>query len=39
MINPEEIRARFPVLDQEVNGHPLIYLDTLEWNSLFQLIL
>ena len=27
MINPEEIRARFPVLDQEVNGHPLIYLD------------
>ena len=27
MINPEEIRARFPVLNQEVNGHPLIYLD------------
>ena len=27
MINPEKIRARFPILDQEVNGHPLIYLD------------
>ena len=27
MINSEEIRARFPVLKQEINGHPLVYLD------------
>ena len=25
---PEEWRALFPALDQRVNGHPLIYLDT-----------
>lgn len=27
MLDPEAIRADFPVLDQEVNGHPLVYLD------------
>ena len=27
MINPEEIRTRFPVLNQEINGHPLVYFD------------
>ena len=26
-LNVEEIRKDFPVLDQEVNGHPLVYLD------------
>jgi cysteine desulfurase / selenocysteine lyase len=25
---PEEWRRHFPVLDQSVNGHPLVYLDT-----------
>lgn len=24
----EEIRKQFPILDQEVNGHPLVYLDS-----------
>lgn len=23
-----EIRKQFPILDQEVNGHPLVYLDS-----------
>ncbi len=27
MMNAKEIRKYFPVLDQEVNGHPLVYLD------------
>jgi len=26
-MNPYEIRKDFPVLNQEVNGHPLVYLD------------
>ena len=26
-INWEEVRSQFPVLDQEVNGKPLVYLD------------
>lgn len=25
--DPERIRADFPILDQQVNGHPLVYLD------------
>ncbi len=24
----KEIRKHFPILDQEVNGHPLVYLDS-----------
>ena len=27
-MNIKEIRALFPILDQEVNGHPLVYLDS-----------
>lgn len=27
MLDPKTLRADFPVLDQEVNGHPLVYLD------------
>ncbi|MGF2617665.1 cysteine desulfurase [Rossellomorea vietnamensis] len=27
-MNAKEIRKYFPILDQEVNGHPLIYLDS-----------
>jgi cysteine desulfurase/selenocysteine lyase len=27
-MNVNEIRALFPILDQEVNGHPLVYLDS-----------
>lgn len=26
-LDVERIRAEFPILDQEVNGHPLVYLD------------
>jgi cysteine desulfurase/selenocysteine lyase len=26
-MNPLELRREFPILDQEVNGHPLVYLD------------
>ena len=28
MMNPYEIRKLFPILDQEVNGQPLVYLDS-----------
>ena len=27
-MNWNEIRQQFPILDQEVNGHPLVYLDS-----------
>ena len=27
-MNTAEIRKQFPILDQEVNGHPLVYLDS-----------
>src|SRR5262245_34084151 len=27
-LDPEAIKADFPILDQEVNGHPLVYLDS-----------
>lgn len=27
-MNANEIRKLFPILDQEVNGHPLVYLDS-----------
>lgn len=27
MINVEQIRAQFPILDQQINGKPLVYLD------------
>ncbi|MFD2671418.1 cysteine desulfurase [Marinicrinis sediminis] len=27
-MNVAEIRKQFPILDQEVNGHPLVYLDS-----------
>ena len=27
-MNPYEIRKQFPILNQEVNGHPLVYLDS-----------
>ncbi|MFP3381172.1 aminotransferase class V-fold PLP-dependent enzyme, partial [Bacillus sp. SIMBA_069] len=27
-MNPYEIRKLFPILDQEVNGQPLVYLDS-----------
>lgn len=28
MLNAKEIRSYFPILHQEVNGHPLVYLDS-----------
>lgn len=28
MLNPAAIRGDFPILDREVNGHPLVYLDS-----------
>jgi cysteine desulfurase/selenocysteine lyase len=27
-MNAHEIRKQFPILDQEINGHPLVYLDS-----------
>ena len=27
-MNVSDIRKQFPILDQEVNGHPLVYLDS-----------
>lgn len=27
-MNVQEVRKMFPILDQEVNGHPLVYLDS-----------
>jgi len=27
-LDPEAIRRDFPILDQEINGHPLVYLDS-----------
>ena len=27
-IDPERLRAEFPILDQEINGHRLVYLDS-----------
>ncbi|RKL65483.1 cysteine desulfurase [Salipaludibacillus neizhouensis] len=27
-MNVQEVRRQFPILDQEVNGHPLVYLDS-----------
>ena len=27
-MNIKEIRNYFPILNQEVNGHPLVYLDS-----------
>jgi len=27
-LDVERVRAEFPILDQEVNGHPLVYLDS-----------
>jgi cysteine desulfurase/selenocysteine lyase len=27
-LDPEALRADFPILDQEVHGHPLVYLDS-----------
>ncbi|KHD84960.1 cysteine desulfurase [Heyndrickxia ginsengihumi] len=27
-MNIKEVRRQFPILDQEVNGHPLVYLDS-----------
>ncbi|RCX17360.1 L-selenocysteine selenide-lyase (L-alanine-forming) [Fontibacillus phaseoli] len=27
-MNAEQIKAQFPILNQEINGHPLVYLDS-----------
>ena len=28
MIDFSKIRSQFPILDQEIHGHPLVYLDS-----------
>ena len=28
MVDEAQIRSQFPILDQEVHGHPLVYLDS-----------
>ena len=27
MVDFKAIRAQFPILDQEIHGHPLVYMD------------
>ena len=27
-LDPDALRRDFPILDQEINGHPLVYLDS-----------
>ena len=38
-LNIESIRAQFPVLHQEVNGHPLIYFDNAATNQKPQRVI
>lgn len=35
----EEVRKHFPILDQEVNGHPLVYLDSAATSQKPQVVI
>ncbi|WP_366526085.1 aminotransferase class V-fold PLP-dependent enzyme, partial [Ferrovum sp.] len=35
-MNPEVIRADFPILDMKVNGQPLVYLDNAASSQMPQ---
>lgn len=39
MIDIQKIRADFPILDQEVNGKPLVYLDNAATNQKPQVVI
>lgn len=38
-MNVAEIRKQFPILDQEVNGHPLVYLDSAATSQKPQVVI
>ncbi len=38
-IDPERLRAEFPILDQEINGHPFVYLDSASTSQKPQVVL
>lgn len=38
-MNAERIKAQFPILNQEINGHPLVYLDSAATSQKPQAVL
>ena len=38
-IDPERLRREFPILDQEINGHPFVYLDSASTSQKPQVVL
>ena len=38
-LDPERLRADFPILDQEINGHPLVYLDSASTSQKPRVVL
>lgn len=38
-MNMAEVRKQFPILDQEVNGHPLVYLDSAATSQKPQVVI
>jgi cysteine desulfurase/selenocysteine lyase len=38
-IDPERLREQFPILDQEIHGHPLVYLDSASTSQKPQVVL
>jgi cysteine desulfurase/selenocysteine lyase len=38
-IDPERLRTEFPILDQEINGHPFVYLDSASTSQKPQVVL
>jgi len=38
-MNAADIRKQFPILDQEVNGHPLVYLDSAATSQKPQVVI
>ncbi|MFX4301784.1 cysteine desulfurase [Alicyclobacillus tolerans] len=39
MFNPTQLRKDFPILDQSINGHPLVYLDSAATSQKPQSVL
>ena len=38
-IDPERLREQFPILDQEIHGHPFVYLDSASTSQKPQVVL
>jgi cysteine desulfurase/selenocysteine lyase len=38
-LDPYKIRRDFPILDQEIHGHPLVYLDSASTSQKPQVVL